>query len=205
MKKRIIVSLIFLVVLIILVISNNISWFDEPIYCFLNSFNSDKMTNIMKFFTFFAETKTIVILSILSLISFWFKNNKSLYIIGSIASSTVINIILKLIFRRDRPNHIHYVVENTYSFPSGHAMASMTFYGSIIVLLLNSKINKIIKYIVSIILGLLIFIIGVSRVYLGVHYPSDILGGWLISFILLNILNEILKGKDYESINNRSK
>ena len=205
MKKNIIISLIIFIIWTFLTITNRLIWFDKGIYSFINSFECDSVTRIMKFFTFFAETKTIVALSILSLISLWWGNKKSLYLAGTILSSTILNVVLKLIFKRDRPTHFHYVVENTYSFPSGHAMASMSFYGTIIVLVINSSLNKKYKYLISVILGLLIFFIGVSRIYLGVHFPSDIIGGWILSFILLNVLNEIMKRRKNESINNRSK
>ena len=82
-------------------------------------------------------------------------------------------------------------------------MGSMAFYGSIIVIVKNLKIDKKYKYIINSILGFIILMVGISRIYLGVHYPSDILGGWLISFILLNILDYIIR-RENESANNRS-
>lgn len=205
MKKKVIICLIIFFIWLILVLTNNLIWFDESIYFLIHKLDSDNMTKLMNFFTFFAETKTIIVLSILALIGLWFKKKWPLYLDGTIAISTIINVLLKLIIRRERPNHITYVDEKTYSFPSGHAMASMSFYGAVIVIVLNSNLNKKIKYLISFLLGLLIFLIGVSRIYLGVHYPSDIIGGWLVSIILLIILDDILKRRKNESINNRSK
>ena len=77
------------------------------------------------------------------------------------------------------------VKETGYSFPSGHSMAAISFYAFIIYLVFNSKLNKILKYIISIILSLLIVLIGISRVYLGVHNISDVIGAFMISFALL--------------------
>lgn len=204
MKKKLIIGLIIFFIWLTLVLTNNLVWFDEGVYQIIHKLDSDSITKLMKFFTFFAETKTIVTLSILSLIFIWFKKYWPLYLTGTISLSTIINVLFKLIIRRERPEHYHYVIEKTYSFPSGHAMASMSFYGAIIVLILNSKLNKKIKYIISILLGILIFLIGISRIYLGVHHPSDIVGGWILSIILLIILDNILRRKN-ESINNRSK
>lgn len=176
-----------------MIITNNISSLDETIYKFIYSFHSEKVTNIMKIITFLASTKFIVILSILSLISLWFKNKKCFYIIITIITSTILNNLIKIVIRRPRPNHFRHVIELTYSFPSGHAMASMSFYGSIIVLINNSELNKKYKMLITIILSTLILFIGLSRIYLGVHHASDILGGWLISFILLTFLDKYVK------------
>ena len=201
MKEKIIISLICLIIWIILVIFNKLEWFDESIYIFLSNFNSDALTNVMKVITAFANTKTIVLLTVLSLASLCWKDKKCFYIIYTIILSTILNNILKLIIKRERPTHYRYIIEKTYSFPSGHAMASICFYGSIIVLIINSKLDKKYKYLITIFLSILIFFIGISRIYLGVHHASDIIGGWLIGMILLIILNKKVKEKDYESIN----
>ncbi|TXD47656.1 phosphatase PAP2 family protein [Polaribacter sp. IC073] len=105
------------------------------------------------------------------------------------------NLILKQIINRSRPDLEHLVTVETLSYPSGHAMASMAFYGFLIYLFYQFKIGRLLKF--GVILLLLVFIlsIGVSRIYLGVHYPSDIAGGFIAGFIwvvfcilILNIL-----------------
>lgn len=117
---------------------------------------------------------------------FWESLNIPIVLIGA----TVLNNILKVLFHRQRPMLEHLVPVTGLSFPSGHAMISYAFYGLIIYLVwLNIK-NKYLKYVVTILLGLLILLIGISRIYLGVHYPSDVLAGfaagsfWLIACIL---------------------
>ena len=193
MRNRVILAIILLIVLIILIITGYVSSFDNIVYNFIISFKNDRFTRIMKIITFLSSVKLMVILSLLSLIWLLFRKKEPLYILGTLCVSSLINVVFKNIFKRDRPNILRLIEETGYSFPSGHAMASMAFYGSIIVLTLNSKMEKKYKWIINIFLGILIFLIGMSRIYLGVHYPSDILGGWLIGFILLNILNEIIK------------
>lgn len=193
MRNRVILAIILLIVLIILIITGDVSSFDNIVYNFIISFKNDRFTRIMKIITFLSSVKLMVILSLLSLIWLLFRKKEPLYILGTLCVSSLINVVFKNIFKRDRPNILRLIEETGYSFPSGHAMASMAFYGSIIVLALNSKMEKKYKWIINIFLGILIFLIGMSRIYLGVHYPSDILGGWLIGFILLNILNEIIK------------
>ena len=204
MRNRVIGSLIILVIWIILVLTNNIYWFDDWIYNFFFFLKSEGLTSVMKIITAFSNVKIMIGLSIISLFSLIWKRKESLYMVGTLGCSTIINLILKNIFRRDRPLHYRFIEESGFSFPSGHAMGSTAFYGSIIVMIKNSKIDKKLKYIINSLLGLLIFLIGISRIYLGVHYPSDIVGGWIVGFILLNILDYIVRSQN-ESINNRSK
>ena len=89
------------------------------------------------------------------------------------------NILLKEIINRSRPLGEHMVTVKTLSYPSGHAMVSMAFYGFLIYLIAYFKINKILKVCLITVLALLILSIGISRIYLGVHYPSDVLGGYI--------------------------
>ena len=203
MRNRIIVCLILLGIWTILVLINNIDWFDSLVYDLVSSFRSDGMTSVMKIFTSFCDVKIIVFLSIISLLSLIWKRKESLYIVGTLGVAVTINLIFKNIFLRERPLNLRLIEETGFSYPSGHAMASMAFYGAILIIVNNLMIDKKYKYIISSILITIIFLVGISRVYLGVHYPSDIVGGWLISFVLLNILDYIIR-RINESINNRS-
>lgn len=80
-----------------------------------------------------------------------------------------------------------------YSFPSGHSMVSMAFYGFLIYLIYNNIKNKYIKWILICSLSILIILIGISRIYLGVHYTSDVLAGFLLSISYLVIYTRIVK------------
>ena len=192
MKKRVIIALILFIIWSILVITNNVSWFDNWVYDALISMKSDGLTTFMKIVTAASNVKVMIVLAGISLLTLIWKRKESLYMVGTLGLSTIINLILKNIIRRDRPLHLRLVEESGFSFPSGHAMGSSAFYGSIIVLIKHSKLDKKYKYLSYIFLSLLIFLIGISRIYLGVHYPSDIIGGWLIGFVLLNILDYLL-------------
>jgi undecaprenyl-diphosphatase len=99
----------------------------------------------------------------------------------------LLNQVLKRIIRRPRPTGINLIKENGFSFPSGHSMVSMAFYGVLIYLINKSKLNKETKLLLSLLLSILILFIGISRIYLGVHYASDVLAGFSLSLAYLII------------------
>ncbi|MBA3674225.1 MAG: phosphatase PAP2 family protein, partial [Chitinophagaceae bacterium] len=100
-------------------------------------------------------------------------------------SSLVLMLGLKNFFQRDRPLTPLFEAARGYSFPSGHATMSITFYGLLIFLVwLNIK-NIWLKWLFTILLALLIAFIGISRVYLRVHYTSDVLAGFSIGLMWL--------------------
>lgn len=195
-QKIIILSCIF-IIWTILVITNSLTLFDDKIYQFIISFQNDALTSIMKVITSFANPLTIVSLCLASLLSLIWKYKASIYLIIVTIISTVFNFLTKNIVLRTRPDHLRLIEETGYSFPSGHAMGSIAFYGFIIFLLSKSKINKYLKIFLSIIIGLTIFLIGISRIYVGVHYPSDIIGGFLLGYIILISSIEFLTKKGY--------
>lgn len=195
-QKIIILSCIF-IIWTILVITNSLTLFDDKIYQFIISFQNDALTSIMKVITSFANPLTIVSLCLASLLSLIWKYKASIYLIIVTIISTVFNFLTKNIVLRNRPDHLRLIEETGYSFPSGHAMGSIAFYGFIIFLLSKSKINKYLKIFLSIIIGLTIFLIGISRIYVGVHYPSDIIGGFLLGYIILISSIEFLTKKGY--------
>ena len=147
---------------------------------------SDFATPIAKFITNFGGA---IILIILAPMLFIFIKNKKIgvSIISNLAIITVLNQLLKRIVQRPRPTEFRIVEESGYSFPSGHSMVSMAFYGYSIYLIYKYVKNKYLKWISIILLSILICSIGISRIYLGVHYTSDVLGGFFISISYLII------------------
>ena len=103
------------------------------------------------------------------------------------------NVILKPLVARIRPFDVNTAIQliiakpQDYSFPSGHSMLSMAFYGYLIYLIYKYVENKYIKWSLICLLSCLVILIGTSRIYLGVHYTSDVLGGFLISISYLVI------------------
>lgn len=189
-KKSIISIITFIIFLIILIIilKNENTFIDKYIINIFKSKN-ETITNIMKIITFFGSAYIIIPLTIILLLTLKNKKNKIL-IVNNLIIVTLINQILKYTFQRTRPiNQI--VIEKGYSFPSGHSMVSMAFYGLLIYLLMKSN-NKY-KTPLIILLSILIILIGISRIYLNVHYPTDVIAGICISISYLMIFIQITK------------
>ena len=163
-----------------LVLEGKTDSFDNFIYGIVTFNKSDFLTGFYKFVTYFASEVMIILVSLIFFLFLKRKRYGVLVILNAVIIFAL-NVCLKLIFMRERPFDLMIITENGYSFPSGHAMASFGFYGFIIYLIWGMNFDKKAKIIFSILLGLLILMIGISRIYLGVHYASDVLAGYLIS------------------------
>lgn len=151
------------------------------------------LTTIMKWITKLSDVATILILAFLTTIIFYkyIKNKKAAYAIPiNITAMTLLNQMIKFLIKRNRP--INKLIKiSGYSFPSGHAMISAAFYGTLSYLINLYIKNKILKTILIGINIIIIILIGISRIYLGVHYLSDVLVGYSISIIYLTIIINI--------------
>ena len=155
---------------------------------------SDFVTPIAKFITNFGGAIFLSIATIALLLLI--KNKKiGLSIFSNIVIITILNQLLKRILRRPRPTEFRIVEETGYSFPSGHSMVSMAFYGYLIYL-----IYRYIKWSLIVLLSILICLIGISRIYLGVHYTSDVLGGFLLSISYLVVYISLIKNLKIKNI-----
>lgn len=147
---------------------------------------SDFATPIAKFITNFGGA--IFLITLMFILFLLVKDKRiGLSIFLNLAIVTTLNQLLKRILQRPRPTEYRIIEETGYSFPSGHSMISMAFYGYLIYLIYKHVKNKYIKWTLIVLLSILICSIGVSRIYLGVHYTSDVLGGFLISISYLVI------------------
>lgn len=153
---------------------------------------SDFATPIAKFITNLGGAIFLITLTISLFILI--KNRKvGISIFSNLVIVTVLNQLLKNILQRPRPTEYRIIEETGYSFPSGHSMVSMAFYGYLIYLIYKYVKNKYIKWISIVLFSILICSIGVSRIYLGVHYTSDVLGGFCISISYLVIYISAIK------------
>lgn len=203
MKKylKFILSAILVVVLIIIMVAiknGNIIGFDNKIYSIVTSNTNGFLDNLYKVFTFLGS-RIFIIGACLAILIF-VKNKKVAGIIfGSVAISTIVNNVIKIIFRRPRPEVRRLVVEKSFSFPSGHTMAAVTLYGILIFFIMKSKMKKNVKIAISVILGLLPICVAVSRIYLGAHFASDVTGAAVTSTVLLLVETYFIE-KHYNKI-----
>ena len=183
------------------VINHQTGDFDSFVYNMVTFFKTDYFTGFYKFITFFASEVMILLVSLVLIIAFKNKKYGAFALLNAI-SILILNILLKLIFMRDRPYDLMIITESGYSFPSGHAMASLGFYGFIIYLLWHFNITKRMKILFSIMLSILILLIGMSRIYLGVHYASDVLAGYMVSgaylILYITFIRKYLKFGDVD-------
>ena len=163
----------------------------------VNNLRSDGLTFIMLFITNFCNPIILILLSLVILLIC--KDKKmGLIIIINLLVSILLNIIFKWIIQRDRPLEDFLIIESGYSFPSGHSMVSMAYYGLIIYFIYKKVEDKRVRNVLMILIGLLILAIGFSRIYLGVHFASDVIGGFLISIIYLVCAIKLLNLKYYK-------
>jgi undecaprenyl-diphosphatase len=158
--------------------------FDVTIISYIRGMESPLLTKLMTFFTEIGNGLSIVVITIIVMIvlyKFLDHRRELLFLAGVIMGSSLLNVLLKLLFQRERPTIDRLVEAIGYSFPSGHSMAAFSLYGALAFLIwkhLNTVLGRVMVLIVS---SLFIVTIGISRIYLGVHYPSDIIGGYLMS------------------------
>ncbi|MGG0480645.1 phosphatase PAP2 family protein [Priestia megaterium] len=168
----------------ILINGSRIVAFDQDVISFIQGFESPLLTTIMKFFTFIGSTPAVAIISILSLFFLYkvLKHRTELILfIAIIMGSPILNGLLKLLFHRVRPNFHRLIEINGYSFPSGHAMSAFAVYGILSFLLWRHIPTRLGRTCLLSVSTVMILAIGVSRIYLGVHYPSDVIGGYFAS------------------------
>lgn len=179
-----IITLILFILILQNVLGQRIYKFDETIYDFIAKGISENVSQVAKIITIIGSAYVIIPITIISIIYFR-KKKESKYIAINLAIIFVCNQILKRIIARPRPNEFRIVEETGYSFPSGHSMVSMAFYGLFIYLIYKKIDNKYLKWTLITLLSILILLIGVSRIYLGVHYASDVCAGFLLSISYL--------------------
>ena len=165
----------------LLIKENDIVYFDKVIISIIQSFETPFLTSTMKFFSFIGSGSSInfiVIISIIVLYFFFHHRSELLLFILVLMGSHYLFRLLKEIFHRARPD-LHRLIEiGGYSFPSGHATNAITVYGILSFLLWHHIPIRWGRNLLVIFSTIMILTIGFSRIYLGVHYPSDVIAGY---------------------------
>lgn len=162
--------------------------FDQNITAFITIYSGPRATELMKLLTEMGSATVMIGLALLIVAGLVYYKN--LYwdagmLTIALGGAFFMNYLLKLAFHRPRPDIISLVQASGYSFPSGHAMASLAFYGMLAFLLWSYFKTSKMVYMGIVVIVLLVLGIGISRIYLGVHYPSDVLAGYAAAGVWL--------------------
>ena len=195
-----VVFIIFFIIWSILVLQGRFISFDYQIFDEIHHYLINPF--LISFFKIITQMGSAIVLIGIVLISLLFIKNKYVGISMGINLFLVslFNLLLKNIFMISRPDTITLIDESGYIFPSGHAMISFAFYGYLIYLIDKNMKPSILKKVIIIFLILLILFIGFSRIYLGVHHFSDIIGGYIISFAYLILYIKLVKRMGMENL-----
>lgn len=172
--------------------------FDKVISRFIYNFRGDALTDIIVFITDLGDFKAYAIIMPAIAVLLYYRGHHrwrlSLQAMIVLASAFLINVGIKHLISRPRPiEELRLVIAHSYSFPSGHSMSAIAFYGFIIYLTYKYVPNVFLKGFIILIQVLLILAIGLSRVYLGVHYPTDVLAGYIAGLFWLIICIVVFK------------
>lgn len=156
-------------------------WLSPRIY----AIRSEGLTAFLTAVTYLGNWQTVTAACILLL---FFSSTRRTWgvplTLGAIAA-VICYEALKQFFERPRPDvSLHLINQGGYSFPSGHALTAMVFYGLVITLICRHRKPGWLKRVLIALFAALIFFIGFSRIYLGVHYPTDVLAGWSLGLCL---------------------
>ena len=166
--------------------------FDSSVRSALHQQASPALTAVMKAFTVIGSSIPMLLLLAATVSAFWLGGlrRQAMMMVIVMAGSLVIELSLKHVFLRARPEpYFNVPLPSSYSFPSGHALSAACFYGMLALLLAARVRRGTYRLGIWILCGLMIVMIGVSRIYLGVHYPSDVAAGYTTACIWLVTLD----------------
>lgn len=163
------------------VFEDQLSHFDLGVRMDVHRLFSPGVTGFMQLMTFLGSITFLTTLFIAT-VAFWFVrglNRLAAWLAVAVGGSVILDISLKLSFHRPRPVPFVGAVPSTYSFPSGHALSSFCFYGVLAGLICARIDSRAVRTLIWAASGALVLSIGLSRIYLGVHYPTDVIAGYI--------------------------
>ena len=201
LSVELIILLLLAIALFLLVFSVSVVFigknrvFDENVFNFISHFVTASRTHFFLFITSLGKHSFLVPAYLILLAWFFFRRNKLFFAKVFVLSLSSLGLmwLLKNIIQRARPDNPLLEMVSGYSFPSGHALMSMVFYGLLIHIIRHEVSNRLVSGVASFLLLLLILMIGFSRIYLRVHYTTDVLAGLSAGFIWLILSLWIIK------------
>ncbi|HEU4634182.1 MAG TPA: phosphatase PAP2 family protein [Flavisolibacter sp.] len=192
-EMAIVVSLFICALVVFIFVARRIfvlhsTTFDQRVFTYLKEHVSERNNDLVLFFTFLGSHEFLIPANLV-LIGYFLLIRKhkwhSIKVPAIAISSLLLMFVLKRLFNRPRPDIPLLYEAKGLSFPSGHALMSVTFYGLLIYIVFKTYRDKDWKWIIISLLILLILIIGFTRVYLRVHYTTDVIAGYCIGFLWL--------------------
>ena len=161
--------------------------FDQPIQTAIRGDLPETLTLLFRAITHLIDIPVIISWVLIVAFIFYRKQWKmeSYLMLGNLTLAGILIVTFKNIYQRPRPEILHLVEEKGFSFPSGHSLAVTLMVGSLIVILSQRIKNTVWRKIIQILLSLYIFSVLVSRIYLGVHYPSDVIASLCVGLGVL--------------------
>lgn len=160
---------------------NELGRFDNKVAMPIHNMRTPLLTDFMLAITWAGDQTAYIIFGVGLFVFFYFRYRSLIFPLQTSVVLLIaggLNRWLKDLIDRARPEARHLVEAGSLSFPSGHAMSSIAFFGFLIYLVWRLVSTSWVRWLLSTLLALLILLIGFSRVYLGVHYPSDVLAGY---------------------------
>jgi membrane-associated phospholipid phosphatase len=183
------VSALALAAVVLTVTLNGLTPFDDAVRDWLIERRSAGVTAVMTAFSTAGSSPVLVTLALG--IAVWLgvarRRQEALLVAGTTAGALLLNTLLKNVIERSRPGDAHLVLVNSWAYPSGHSMTSTAVIGVLITLAVWRVPGRAGRIAVAATGVLLVVAVGVSRVYLGVHWPTDVLAGWLIGSLWLAV------------------
>lgn len=164
--------------------------FDTTTLIWLHQFATPILDRLATLLTSLGGPGVILVITLLVALVLYRRHPRAMtMLLLSVGGAAIINVVLKTAIHRVRPAlWAQVVTEKSFSFPSGHAMASSALAFSLIFIAWHTRWRWY-----ALILGLLyVVIIGLTRLYLGVHFPTDVIGGWIVSFAWVALVRTVL-------------
>jgi len=174
--------------------------FDDTVRSVVHDFASPGLTALMRFVTNLGDWQVVMTATLLLFCYLWYRrdNTHILVALVTMVGAGILDASMKLAFHRTRPDPFFIPKPSTYSFPSGHALISLCFYGLVAGTLAHDMPAKWQRVLTWSAASLLVVMIGLSRVYLGVHWPSDVIAGYAAALIWMGAIRVLavrLEGK----------
>ncbi len=177
--------------------------FDSAVRNFIHRSSSPPLTAAMRALTNIGNVGTVITAAVAVSLALLFKQRvwDAAFLAISIAGGGFLMWLLKILFHRQRPApYFGITVPSDYSFPSGHALVAVCFYGTLAAILATHQSRQVVRVSIWIFAVLMMIGIGVSRIYLGVHYPSDVLAGYLAATFWVLVVSAMHRRKKVDMV-----